>query len=47
LKQTAYNQRVFKAEEAIAGINGDVADFLSGMSTDQAEPVIICMNSGE
>jgi hypothetical protein len=33
LKQLAYNQRVLEAEKEVAGINCDVADFLSGMST--------------
>jgi hypothetical protein len=45
-KQVAYNQRVLKAKDEIAGINSDVVDFLSEMSTDLAEPVIICVNSG-
>jgi hypothetical protein len=40
-------QRVFKAEEAIAGINCDVADFLPGMNPDPADPVIICVNTGK
>jgi hypothetical protein len=47
MKQVAYNQRVFKAEEAIAGINCDVADFLPGMNPDPADPVIVCVNTGE
>jgi hypothetical protein len=46
LKQVAYNQRVLKAEEEIAGINCDIADFLTEMSLDAAEPVIICVNAG-
>jgi hypothetical protein len=44
LKQVAYNQRVLKAEDEIAGINCDVADFLSEMN--DAEQVIICVNAG-
>jgi hypothetical protein len=47
LKQVAYNQRVFKAEEATAAINTEVADFLLGHSTDPAEPVIICVSADE
>jgi hypothetical protein len=47
LKQLAYNQRVFKAEDAISAINVDVADFLLNFSTDPADPVIICLSAGE
>jgi hypothetical protein len=46
-KQMAYNQRVFAAEDEIAGINFDFAEFLSQISPDPAEPAIICVNSGE
>jgi hypothetical protein len=46
-KQVACNQRVLSAEDEIAGINCDVAEFLSQMSADLAEPVMICVNSGE
>jgi hypothetical protein len=37
---------VLKAEERIAGINCDIADFLSEMSLDPSEHVIICVNAG-
>jgi hypothetical protein len=47
LKQLAYNQRIFKAEDAISAINVDVADFLLNCSTDPTEPVIICVSPGE
>jgi hypothetical protein len=47
VKHVAYNQRVLRAEDAIAGINCDVADSLAGMSADPAEPVTIRVNSGE
>jgi hypothetical protein len=46
-KQVAYNQRVLKAVEEIDGINCDLADFLSGMTHDPADPVIICVEAGE
>jgi hypothetical protein len=38
---------VFKAEDAIAAINVDVADFSLNFSTDPADPVIICLSAGE
>jgi hypothetical protein len=47
LKQVAYNQRIMKAEEEISGINCDVADFVSQMSLDPAEEVIICVNGSQ
>jgi hypothetical protein len=47
LKQLAYNQRIFKAEDAISAINVDIADFLLNYSTDPAEPAIICLSAGE
>jgi hypothetical protein len=43
-KQVAYNQRIMKAEDEISGINCDIADFVSQMSLDPAEEVIICVN---
>jgi hypothetical protein len=42
--QVAYNERIMKAEEDISGVNCDVADFVSQMSLDPAEEVIICVN---
>jgi hypothetical protein len=36
LKQVAYNQRIFKAEDATAAINTDVAEFLMNFSTSRA-----------
>jgi hypothetical protein len=47
LKQVAYNQRVIEAEQEVAGINCDVADFLSGMSLDPADQLVICVNGSE
>jgi hypothetical protein len=47
LKQTAYNQRVLDAEKEVAGINCDVADFLSGMTLDPSDQVVICVNGSE
>jgi hypothetical protein len=47
LKQVAYNQRIMKAEEEISGINCDVADFVSKMSLDPAEEVVICVNGSQ
>jgi hypothetical protein len=47
LKQVAYNQRIMKAEEEISGINCDVADFVSQMTLDPAEDVIICVNGSQ
>jgi hypothetical protein len=47
LKQVAYNQRVIEAEDEVAGINCDVADFLSGMTLDPEEQVVICVNGSE
>jgi hypothetical protein len=43
LKQIAYNERVLKAEDEIAGINCDVADFLSGLNT--SEVITVCVNA--
>jgi hypothetical protein len=37
LKQFAYNRRVLSAEREVAGINCDIADFLSGLSNHPAE----------
>jgi hypothetical protein len=47
MKQVAYNQRIIAAEEEISGINCDVADFVSGMTLDPAEEMIICVNGSE
>jgi hypothetical protein len=44
LKYIAYNERVSQAEEEIAGINCDVADFLSGMSSTGT--ITVCINAG-
>jgi hypothetical protein len=47
LKQLLYNQRVLQAEKEVAGINCDIADFLSEMSIDPAEQPVICVNGSE
>jgi hypothetical protein len=47
LKQVAYNDPVIEAEKEIASINTDVPDFLSGMTLDPSEEVIICVNGSE
>jgi hypothetical protein len=47
LKQLPYNQRVLQAEKEVAGINCDVADFLSGMTLDPAHQLVICVNGSE
>jgi hypothetical protein len=36
-----------KAGEEIDGINCSIADFLSGMSPDPADPVIVCADAAE
>jgi hypothetical protein len=36
LKQVAYNQRILEAEHEIAGINCDIADFVSEMTLARA-----------
>jgi hypothetical protein len=46
-KQVAYNQRVLSAEDEIAGINSEAPDFLSQMTANPSEPIIICANAGE
>jgi hypothetical protein len=43
-KQIAYNERVLKAEDEIAGINCDFADVLSDMNA--VEIVTVCVNAG-
>jgi hypothetical protein len=47
LKQVAYNQRAIEAENEVAGINCDIADFLLGMSIDPEKQLIICVNGSE
>jgi hypothetical protein len=46
-KQLTYNQRVLNAEKEIVGINCDIADFLSGLSHDPSDQLIICVNGSE
>jgi hypothetical protein len=46
-KQVAYNQRVLSAEDEIAGISSELGDFLSKMSVQPTDPIIICVNAGE
>jgi hypothetical protein len=47
MKQVAFNQRIIAAEEEISGINCDIADFVSEMSLDPLEEVIICVNGSQ
>jgi hypothetical protein len=47
LKQIAYNERVLEAEGEIAGINCEVPTFLSELSLDSEEKLIICVNGSE
>jgi hypothetical protein len=47
LKQVAYNDRVIEAEKEVSSINCDVAYFLSGMSFDPNDQVVICVNGSE
>jgi hypothetical protein len=47
LKQFAYNRRILSAENEIAGINCDIADFLSEMSNDPSDQLVICVNGSE
>jgi hypothetical protein len=43
-KQVAYNERVLKAEDKIAGIHCEIADFLSDMNA--VKVIIVCVNAG-
>jgi hypothetical protein len=47
MKQVAYNQRIIEAEHEIAGINCDIGEFVSEMSRDPAEQLVICVNGSE
>jgi hypothetical protein len=47
MKQVAYNQRILEAEHEIAGINCDIGEFLSEMSLNPADELIICVNGSE
>jgi hypothetical protein len=47
LKQAEYNQRVIDAEDEIAGINVGGVEFLSELSADPAEPLVVCVNGSE
>jgi hypothetical protein len=47
MKQVAYNQRILEAENEISGINCDVSDFLSGMTVDPEEQLVICVNGSQ
>jgi hypothetical protein len=45
-KQIAFNQRVLKAEDQIAGINAGHGDFLQDMCFTDEEPLFICVAVG-
>jgi hypothetical protein len=47
MKQVAFNQRIIAAEEENSGINCDVSDFVSEMTLDPSEEVIICVNGSQ
>jgi hypothetical protein len=47
LKQIAYNDRVIEAEKEVASITCDVPEFLSGMTLDPNDQVVICVNGSE
>jgi hypothetical protein len=47
LRQSAYNESVLSAENEVAGINCDIADFLLGLSNDPSEQLVICVNGSE
>jgi hypothetical protein len=47
LKQVAYSQRVFKAEDETASINTELADFLLNFSTNPVDQVVICVSAWE
>jgi hypothetical protein len=47
LKQVAYNDRVIEAEKEVSSVNCDIADFLSGMTFDPDDQVVICVNGSE
>jgi hypothetical protein len=44
-KQVAYSERVLQAEDEVAGINCDIAEFLSGMSSTGL--VTVCINASD
>jgi hypothetical protein len=43
-KQIAFNRRVLKAEDQVAGINSGMGDFLQDMSFESSEGVFVCVN---
>jgi hypothetical protein len=47
LKQVAYNDRVSEAEKEVAAVNCDVPEFLSNMTLDPNDQVVICVNGSE
>jgi hypothetical protein len=47
LKQVAYSDRVIEAEKEVSSVNCDVTDFLSGMTFDPDDQVVICVNGSE
>jgi hypothetical protein len=47
LKQVAYNDRVIEAEREVAASNCEATVFLSEMTFDPAEQVIVCVNGSE
>jgi hypothetical protein len=47
LKQVAYNERVIEAEKEIAAVNCDIPEFLSNMTLDPNDQVVICVNGSK
>jgi hypothetical protein len=47
LKQVAYNDRIIQAEKEIAAINADIPEFLSQMTLDPTDQVVIVVNGSE
>jgi hypothetical protein len=47
LKQVAYNDRIIEAEKEVASINTDVPEFLSDMTLDPNDQLVICVNGSE
>jgi hypothetical protein len=45
-KQIAFNRRVLKTEDQVAGINPGLGDFLQDMSFNDEDPVFICVGIG-
>jgi hypothetical protein len=47
LKPVAYNDRIIQAEKEIAAINADIPEFLSQMTLDPSDQVVVVVNGSE